>query len=257
MPDEVLLVSESDGIVEITLNRPDARNALSHQLMAELTALVADLRARPLGLAVILTGAGAAFCAGADLKEARQESTEGYRSRFRAAQRFLEDLETLPHPTIAAINGSAVGGGLELAACCDLRIAAATARLGYVEVRVGVPAMSRRILSLIGPARAKELYLLGELVTADRAAALDLVHQVVPPEDLLPAARGWAATLRLGMPLALRYTKDLINLRSKSAQEESALAFAEEAAVACAGSQDRVEALAAFAEKRRPVWRGQ
>lgn len=256
MSDKVLLVAESDGLVEVTLNRPNARNALNGQLMAELTALVADLRSRPPGLVVILTGAGPSFCAGADLKEARAESAEGYRARFRAAQRFLEDLETLPHPTIAAINGSAVGGGLELAACCDLRIAASTARLGYVEVRVGVPAMSRRILSLIGPARAKELYLLGELVTADRAAEIGLIHRAVPPDDLLGAARTWAATLQLGMPLALRYTKDLINLRSKSAQEESCLAYAEEAAVACAGSQDRAEALAAFAEKRRPVWQG-
>jgi len=256
MDQQTVLVAERDGIVEITLNRPDARNAFNQQLVRELTEAFERVLDGPAGQVVILTGAGPSFCSGADLKEAREGTAEDYRRRTRHSQRVLELIENLPVPTIAAINGPAVGGGLEVAAACDLRIAAATARMGYVEVRVGVAALSRRILSLIGPGRAKDLYYTAELVDAARAETMGLVNRVVPPEDLMPAAREWAATIQRGMPLALRYTKALINLRSKPAQEEACRALAEEAAVACAATEDRQEALAAFAERRRPVWRG-
>jgi enoyl-CoA hydratase/carnithine racemase len=245
------------------MNRPEAANALSKALVAELTRTFAELASEvkkdlPLR-AVVLTGAGEkAFCAGADLKERRAmtlDQTWGFLDELNA---LANAIAAFPRPVIAAINGAAFGGGLELALACDLRIAADTAEVGLTEVRIGIiPGVggTQRLARIASVAAAKELILTGRRIRAARAYALGIVSEVVPLTGLLDAAAKLAHEVALGAPLAVGAAKRAIDggieLTLADGLALEAVCYEEVLA-----SEDRNEGLAAFAEKRPPVFKG-
>jgi enoyl-CoA hydratase/carnithine racemase len=236
------------------------RNSLSVALLRELLEHEARAAADKTLRAVILTGAGAkAFCAGADLKE-RARMDEGAVAGFHTAIRAAFDgLEALPQPVIAALNGVALGGGLELALACDLRVAADTAEVALPEVGLGIipgAGGTQRLPRLVGLARAKELILTARRVTAPEALAMGLVAQVVPADQLANAALMLAERVARNAPVSLRQAKRAID-RGFSLPMSEALDLENKLYQACIPTADRQEALHAFAEKRAPVFKGE
>ena len=243
----------------VTLNRPQAMNALSRGLVAELGAAVRDLKEESWVRAVVLTGAGdKAFCAGADLKERRTMSVDDTRAFLVDLNAVLDELAAFHAPVIAAMNGVAFGGGLELALACDLRLAAEGVEMGLVEVRLGIipgGGGTQRLARVAGVSAAKELILTGRRITAQRACELGVITRVVPPAELVPAAERLAAEIAECAPLAVAAAKRAID-------DGSALPIADGLAIERAryetvlNSADRNEGLAAFTEKRRPLFKG-
>ena len=205
----VTLESRAAGVAVIRLDRPRA-NALSAQVLHELRAVVEYLAANPPG-SVVVTGGERIFAAGADITELGSVEPEQVSANFHAA---LRPLAALPRVTIAAINGYALGGGLELALACDLRICGESAKLGQPEVLLGVipgGGGTQRLARLIGPSRAKDLILTGRQVDADEALALGLVNRVVPDTEVLLSAISLAAELARGAPVAQSMAKTAID----------------------------------------------
>jgi methylglutaconyl-CoA hydratase len=236
----------------ITLNRPEARNALSADLVA---ALLADLRRGaedPRARAIVLTGAGAAFCAGADLKN-RGDMGGGGRGNP-----FVEILRLIRHgekPVIAAVNGHAFGGGLGLVAAADIAIGADGAQMSFSEVRIGaIPAMiSVVVLPKLGPHQTMRLFLTGERFDAQRALDYGLLHRVVPAAELAAAVEADVHAIARGGPIAVREAKQLIRTVERLPEDE-AFAFAERKIAALFASEEAAEGMRAFAERRPPRW---
>jgi methylglutaconyl-CoA hydratase len=255
-------VERREGVAFLTLDRPSAANALSKALVAELerafAALAAEVKHGDVR-AVVITGAGdKAFCAGADLKERRAMSLEETWGFLDELNRLMSTVAAFPRPVVAALNGAAFGGGLELALAADLRIAADSAEMGLTEVRLGIipgAGGTQRLARLLGIAAAKELILTGRRIGAARALALGLVSAVVPAAELAEAAARLGTEIAGAGPLATAAAKRAIDggydlpladgLALEAACYEEVLA-----------SDDRNEALAAFAEKRPPVFKG-
>ena len=249
-------------VVFVTMNRPEAANALSKALVSALEATFAELasllkQGEDLR-AVVLTGTGKAFCAGADLKERRAMSLEQTWGFLDELNQLANAVAAFPRPIIAAINGAAFGGGLELALACDIRIAADSAELGLTEVRLGIiPGVggTQRLPRIASVAVAKELILTGGRVRAQRAYALGIVSDVGPAAHLADAAAKLADEITAAGPLAVAAAKRAID-------EGLALPLADGLALEAAcyeevlASDDRNEGLAAFAEKRLPVFKG-
>lgn len=244
----------------VTLNRPDRRNALDRATVGELGRIGRELAQDSTVGAVVLTGAGdRAFCAGADLKEREGMSDDQVRAMLDAYRTEFAWLGSSPFPVVAAINGAALGGGLELALACDLRVAVSTAVLGLPETSLAVipgAGGTQRLPRLIGYARAAELILLGRRVTADEALALGLVNRVAATgASVVDDALAWLAPVLTGSPVAMRAALEA--LRAATALPLGAgLAAERRAYETCLASEDRREALRAFAEKRAPVFRG-
>jgi len=257
-----VLVERGGPVAFVTMNRPDAANALSKALVAALEGAFAELAG---GLkrgddlrAVVLTGTGKAFCAGADLKERLTMSPDQTWGFLDELNRLTNAIAAFPRPVIAAINGAAFGGGLELALACDIRIAADTAEIGLTEVRLGVipgAGGTQRLARVASVAVAKELILTGMRVRAQRAYALGIVADVVPADNLGDIAAKLAGEIAMAGPLAVAAAKRAID-------EGFALPLADGLAVEAAcyeevlASEDRNEGLAAFAEKRLPTFKG-
>jgi enoyl-CoA hydratase/carnithine racemase len=259
----LLLVERRGPTVLLTLNRPAAANALLRALVVEMTRTLGEL-AREVAAgadlrALVVTGAGdKAFCAGADLKERRTWTLDDTRVFLGEINTLMDALAAFPRPTLAAINGAAFGGGLELALACDIRIAADGAEMGLTETRLGIipgAGGTQRLPRIVGAAVAKELILTGRRIGAARARALGLLSEVVPGAELPAAAARWAAELGAAAPLALGAAKRAID-------EGLALPLAEALKIERARyedvlvSEDRNEGLAAFAEKRPSVYKG-
>lgn len=249
-----------DGAVRLlTVNRPERRNALDQATFAALDAALDALDADASVRALVVTGAGdRAFVAGADLSELRGLEPAAAARHARDAQRVLRRLETLRMPVIAAINGAALGGGLELALACTLRLVASTARLGLPEVTLGlIPGFggTQRLARAIGRERALELILTGRHVSADEAVALGIALRVVPPAQLLDEARVLAERLAAGAAhaqrLALAAVDQGLDLSLEAGCDREAELFGEAAA-----SDDAREGVAAFLEKRQPRFTG-
>ncbi len=225
-------------------------------LEAELARIGADLETR----VVIVTGAGRGFCSGADLKAHRDEapSRKGGRAYVETSQRVFRALQTLPQPVVAAVNGHAIGAGCELALSCDFVIVAEEAKLRMPEVALGTFIGGGTAYTLrrrVGHARAAELILLGRYFTPEEAGAWGLANEVLPADEVLPAARRLAERLARNAPISMRLAKQLLD-RAESADPEEALRLEAEALFTCMASDDWREGLEAFARKRDPVYRG-
>jgi enoyl-CoA hydratase/carnithine racemase len=244
----------------VTLDRPERMNALSRALVARFGEIGRELEQQEDLRLVIVTGAGdKAFCAGADLKERAGMSSDEVRALLVAYQTELGWLETIGVPTLAAINGAALGGGLELALLCDLRVAAPHAVLGLPETSLGVipgAGGTQRLPRLLGEARAKELILRATRLTAPEALILGLVNQVLPKgEQFLLEVMSWAQPILHGAPLAIGAA--LRAIRGATTRDlEQGLALERAAYERCLASEDRLEALAAFNAKRKPEFKG-
>lgn len=207
----VLTERDDEGVVRVRLNRPPM-NPLSQALLAELRDVAVGLGADPSVKAVVVTGGDKAFAAGADIDEfGDQETARRIATGFREA---FDAVAAIPRPVIAAIRGYALGGGLELAMACDLRVAADTARVGQPEILLGIipgAGGTQRLARLVGPARAKELVWSGRQVRADEALAIGLVDRVVPADEVLHAAHHWAAELGRGAVVAMGLAKRAVD----------------------------------------------
>jgi methylglutaconyl-CoA hydratase len=263
MTDEIaslVLCDVRDGVATLTLNRPGAANALSMELASALGHAFSRLRTEEHAdvRVAILTGAGKAFCAGADLKERRAMSLEETRSFLRSLNGVVDAVAAFPRPVIAAINGAAFGGGLELALACDFRLAADTAELGLVETRLGIipgAGGTQRLARIAGVAVAKELILTGRRIGAARAKELGVVTEVVPAAELAAAAARLAAELAGAGPLAVTQAKRAIDGGFDLPLPE-ALVHERDCYELVLESADRDEGLAAFSEKRPPKFTG-
>lgn len=259
---ETLLYEVRDNVAIVTLNRPDRMNTLGGSMKPDLARAFfeyarADHRVR----AVLVTGAGdRAFCAGADIKERAGNQITGadYFVAQKATHDLFRNIEEFEKPVIAAINGVALGGGLEIALCCDIRIASENARVGLPEIKLGViPAAggTQRLPRLIGEARAKELILTADLLDADTALRLGIVSRVVPQGELMASALSLAQRIAEHPPLAVRFAKRAIN-RGMQTDLDSGLEYERYAAAMIIDSEDRKEGMRAFIEKRKPVFTG-
>ncbi len=215
MAESVLLVEKADGIATVTLNRPNAMNALSRELRAALVRAFAELGKDPDVGVVILTGAGRAFCAGLDLKELGSASVhESPEGDVTIGADVVAAVSGLDRPVIGAINGFAITGGFELALACDVLIASTAARFADTHARVGIIpgwGLSQKLSRVLGIYRAKELSLTGNYLSAAQAEAWGLVNRVVPPEELLPACRALAADMLSCVPAVMRAYKRVID----------------------------------------------
>jgi methylglutaconyl-CoA hydratase len=263
MTEALVLYEARPPAVVITLNRPDKRNALSRALITALHDAFRLVQSDAAARCVILTGAGSVFCAGMDLAELAetvgQQEQQGpgvdatvWQDSLRLAT-LLDLIYTLPKPTIAAVNGAAVAGGAGLVTVCDLALAVPEARLGYPEVRRGLVAamVMPHLLRHVGERTARYLLLTGELLDAADACRAGLINAVVPPDQLLERALGWARSLAEGGPNALGRTKALLHQFSRQALS------VEEAAQASAAprlTEECQQGLRAFFDKRPVPW---
>ncbi|MER8042128.1 enoyl-CoA hydratase-related protein [Streptomyces sp. NPDC094032] len=258
-----VLHTVENGVSWITLNRPEAMNAVTWDQRERIIALLADASADPAVRAVVITATGRGFCAGADLRggpAATGERVQGDVARMirTGAQRFIGAVMDCEKPVIAAVNGTAAGIGAHLAFACDLVIAAEPAKFVEVFVRRGiVPDGGGAYLlpRLVGPQRAKELMFFGDSVPAAEARAMGLVNRVVPAEELEKTAREWAERLAQGPTRALALTKRLVNA-SLDTDRASAFAAEADAQELCMTTRDAQEGVAAFVERRTPTYEG-
>lgn len=258
--DQVCLFAQKDHIVTLTLNRPQSANAMSKALVQQLGQHLQVVQRDPQVRALILTGAGdRVFCAGADLKERATMAAEDVPIFLAKARDFIDQLAQLRCPTIAALNGSAFGGGLELALACDLRIAADDIKVGLTETSLAIipgAGGTQRLPRLVGVARAKELILTARRITAERAAEIALVNEVVPRQEL--AQRAWQVAMEIAGngPVAVAQAKLAIDGGIEMPLEK-ALSYEQECYAPTLETRDRLEAIAAFIEKRPARFEGQ
>jgi enoyl-CoA hydratase/carnithine racemase len=249
----------SDGVATVTLERPEALNAISTGLAVALAAAVEPLATDPAVRAVVLAGAGdRAFSVGADLKERAGLDDHGWFVQREAFRRGFAAVRRCPLPTVAAVFGYALGGGAELALACDLVVAADDATFGLPEVRLGlVPAGggTQLLVRRVGRSAAKDLVLTGRRVDAAEALRLGLADRVVPRAELPAAARGLAAEIAGNAPTAVRLAKWAIDLGADLAQE-AAMEVEDQAWRRAVLSDDRREGIAAWVEGRDPRWPG-
>ncbi len=263
MPYETLIVREEERHVAITLNRPAALNSISPQMIEDLNALLDTLEGRETLCALSLTGEGRAFCTGVDLKEAQKRMQGGdaasVNSRFLdELRKLLLRLEAFPAPVIAAVNGLALAGGLELVLACDLVLAATSAKFGDAHANYGlVPGggSSVRLPRIVGPNRAKQMIFTGDFLPADQMTDWGLVTEVVSDEALQSCLESWTEKLSGRSPLGLKRMKRMVN-DGQDMSLEAGLRYELSLNAQHAASHDRMEGLAAFNEKRKPDFKG-
>ncbi|MBS7632280.1 enoyl-CoA hydratase/isomerase family protein [Candidatus Bathyarchaeota archaeon] len=254
-----IIYERSDQIATITLNRPEALNAFSKEVIEEVLQAIEDIKQDENVRAVILTGSGEkAFSAGADIKAMKGMNALKARELSLMGEKLCCSLESLEKPVIAALNGYALGGGLEVAMSCDLRIASETSRMGQTEINIGlIPGWggTQRLTRLVGPGKAKEMVFTGKLVDAKTAEQLGIVNMVVPADKLRETARQLALELVAKAPVAIKVAKALIN-KGAEISLDAALALEREGFGVVASTEDLQEGVAAFTEKRKPVFKG-
>ena len=254
-----LLFDLSAGIARITINRPEKLNALSAAVMDELDDAFAQCERGGAVRGLILAGAGEkAFVAGADIGELVEASPLQGKARCLRDQAVMRRLETMGKPSVAAINGWALGGGLELAMCCTLRVAAEHARMGLPEIKIGVfPANggTQRLPRLIGRGRALEMMLTGKTVDAVTAERWGLVNHVAPAAELIPFCEGLLRSIFENAPVAASLILECVDVGLRTGFAEG-LQFEAAAFAAVSSSEDRHEGASAFLEKRKPAFQG-
>ena len=255
---ETLLVDRTDdGVVTVTLNRPEKKNAANDVMWDELLAVFAEVAGREDDRLLVVTGAGDAFCSGADLTSVDTIARSGL-SRMRHIGSVALALHRLKKPTIAKVNGVAAGAGCNLALGCDLVVASTSARFSEIFARRGLSldfGGSWLLPRLVGLQRAKELAFFTDIVSADEAMRMGLVNRVVPPEELDALADEWSHRLAAGPPLALSLTKTMLD-NSFLTSMDQALEDEARAQTANFATADFAEAIAAFTEKRPPLFKG-
>jgi enoyl-CoA hydratase len=252
---EILKQEVADGVAVVTVSRPQALNALNTRFFQEMDALVAEYRDRADIKAVVITGDGKAFVAGADIAEMVDKTSEEGSRFSRLGQATFRSLELLDKPVIAAVNGFALGGGLELALGCDFRVASAKAKFGQPEVNLGlIPgyAATQRLPRLIGLGNALFLLMTGEMIGADEALRMGLVQKVVEPEALLPTAVELAKLMASKGPKAVRLVKRVAR-EGLLTDFEGGCALESEMFGSLFGNEG-AEGMKAFLEKRKPDW---
>lgn len=254
------ILFETEGpIATLTINRPDKRNAVNNATVEEIDQVLARVEKDTELRVLILTGAGdKAFVAGADIHELDKRDTFLGRTETRRRQEVYSRIEKLDIPSIAAINGWALGTGLELAMACTIRVASSKASLGQPEVKLGITpgaGGTQRLPKLVGLGRAMEMILTGDPVSAEAALAMGLVNRVVAPEQLMAEVQKLAETLAARPRLAVQYAKEAV---LQSAEGSLAEGLAHESylhALSC-GTRDKKEGVASFLEKRNPKFTG-
>lgn len=257
---ELVKVKIENSIAVVTLDSPPV-NALSPALLKELKAQFEELDGNADARAIVITGAGNhAFCAGADVKELAGASPEDAKEIVKLGQDAFNTIEDCSKPVIAAINNLALGGGCELAMSCDIRISSDRARFGQPEVWLGLlPAWggSTRLPQLVGPGKAKELIFTGQMINAQQAQRDGLVDKIVPDGEEVRAAIDIGRMIaRKSAPLAVAHSKRVINANLRAASRDEALANEVEAAGTLAATEDLIEGITAFIEKRAPEFAG-
>lgn len=255
---ETLLYAVADRIATITVNRPDKLNALNNRVIAELGQAIDAARADANVAGIILTGAGRAFVAGADISELESVTAVSAKALAQRGQDVFRRFESSPKPTIAAVNGFALGGGCELAMACHVRIASESAKFGQPEVKLGlVPGYggTQRLARLVGRGRALQLLMTGEMIDAQEAHRIGLANRVVPAGELLDAAKKMLEMMLANSPLAVAACIELVDRGYDIALQE-ALAYEATAFGLLAATDDKREGTRAFLEKRAPSFKG-
>lgn len=252
-----LILHESNGIALLTLNRPDKRNAISYELIADLQKALEAIE-KSASQVLIITGAGKAFSSGMDLENLKSligRTPEQNLEDSRIMARLFRSIYDFPKPTIAAVNGPAIAGGTGIATICDFTLATQEAKFGYTEVRIGfVPAIvSNFLVRQVGEKHARDLLLTGRIFSADEALRLGLVNEIVDPDRLLPRAYELARTLMENSPASLRATKELLS-QSINEELDHRLESAIEGNARVRQTPDFREGISAFLEKRKPRW---
>ena len=250
---ECIIYEKSEGFATIWLNRPKVLNAMNKQLWLDFQAALADARDDPAIKAVIITGQGRAFSTGADLKESKTRSPEAYRDYLEALQAASRQIIDFEKPTIAAINGYALGSGYELALACDIRIVASDAQIGSPEARVtsSVTGGALRLLQdLVGPGKARELLFTAENIDGAEAERIGLVNRAVPGEALMAAAREMAAKIAANSAFSIKMIKRGLRLAAGEASMAALMAYEVEACLACVATSERQQSLETFAARK-------
>ncbi|HWC16964.1 MAG TPA: enoyl-CoA hydratase-related protein [Terriglobales bacterium] len=254
-----ITVEESNAVALLTLNRPDKRNAISYELIADLQNALDQVQ-RSSAQVLIMTGAGKAFCSGMDLEDLKSLIGRTHEQNIedsRTMARLFRSIYDFPKPTIAAVNGAAIAGGTGIATICDFTLAVPEAKFGYTEVRIGfVPAIvSNFLVRQVGEKRARDLLLTGRIFSAEEALQIGLINEVVAPDRLLERAHDLARALMENSASSLRATKELL---SQTVNEELdrrlETAIGENARIR--QTHDFREGITAFLEKRKPHWSG-
>jgi enoyl-CoA hydratase/carnithine racemase len=260
MNEKVLLVEQSDQVRLLTLNRPKVMNSFNFDQLKALEQQIEDLRFNTDIRVVIITGAGEkAFCAGADLKERATLSPMKVKEFIFTIRNLFTAIEQLNKPVIAAVNGVALGGGTELALACDIRIAADNATMGLTETRLAIipgAGGTQRLPRLVGRGKAKELIFTGRRIGAAEALDMGMVNRICPRRELLAECYKMAAMICETGPIAIEQAKYAINYGLET-DLASGLAIESNAYWVTIPTKDRLEGLAAFREKRKPVYRGE
>lgn len=255
---ETIKYEKQGNIALITINRPEALNALNSKVISELEQAVAAVEADTSLAAMILTGEGRSFVAGADIAEQCPMDPAAGRKWGQRGSALMRRIELLPIPTIAAVNGFALGGGCELAMSCDIILASEKAKFGQPEVGLGItPGFSgtQRLPRRVGMAKAKELIFSGKMIKADEAEKIGLVNAVYAPEELMNGAMEMAKSFAANAPVAVRYAKSCID-RGMQMDMDSAIAYENELFALCFATDDQKEGMTAFLEKREKHFSG-
>ena len=260
MSDNVLLVEEDNGVVTLTLNRPEVMNSFNFPLLHAMRQQLESYRFKPDIRVIIITAAGEkAFCAGADLKERATLSPDQVKEFIFTIRNLFTSIEQLNKAVIAAVNGIALGGGTELALACDIRIASTNASMGLTETRLAIipgAGGTQRLPRLVGRGKAKELIFTGQRIGAEEALRIGLVNRICEPKDLLDECRKMAALICETGPIAIEQAKYAINYGLET-DIHTGLAIESNAYWVCIPTEDRLEGLAAFKEKRKPIYKGE
>jgi len=256
---KTLIYEKKENIGLLTINRPEKLNAISNELISELKNLLDKIKNDEELRVLIITGAGdKAFVAGADIKELVDRDASQGRRVSQERQEIFSRIENLPVPVIAAVNGYALGGGLELALACSIRICSEEAQFGAPEVKLGIipgDGGTQRLPRLVGLGRAMELILTGDFIDAQEAYRIGLVNKVLPQEELMDKATELAKKIASRPPLAVRFAKEAVN---RSQEGDAASGFALESylhALSCT-TEDKKEGVSAFLEKRKGKFKG-
>lgn len=259
MDEQLIVEQRQNQVAVLTLNRPQVMNSFNFAMLRALKQRMEVLHFDPEVRVVIVTGAGEkAFCAGADLKERATLSESQVREFIFTIRNLFTFVELLNKPVIAAVNGIALGGGTELALACDLRIASTRATMGLTETRLAIipgAGGTQRLPRLVGRGKAKELIFTGRRVDAQEALQIGLVNQICPPEKLLEESLAMAAMICATGPIAIQQAKYAINYGLET-DLQTGLAIESNAYWVTIPTEDRVEGLTAFREKRKPVYKG-